>query len=366
MNSPESIISKYAPDYGYQWCSKRLNLSVWEVKKIGKLLKVKIDKSAVSSNMLRPNSFTNEQKAAILKGDKSAEALAKEFGKSVGGVKNIAKKHKAILPPKERSNGWSEEEDSILIENFYGKSENELIPLLNGRSARGIRYRAYSVLNLTKDPSVTSKRVSDSRRIYSFDKNFFKEIDNHEKAYWLGFLWADGSLSRKKQLSLSLHKKDSNHIEKFKSAIKSEHPIKDIKGQEMSKIVISSYEMSEHLIEKGLIPNKTMDYIEPKFPEEFRWSFLLGLFDGDGCITSPLAFRICLRPELGLWIMKWIAPYVEKPHLYDVKNKQVKILSVSNKKDALFLYKEMYECNTSFLGRKKIKFEELLRRKKLL
>ena len=32
---------------------------------------------------------------------------------------------------------------------------------------------------------------------YSFNKNIFDEIDTEEKAYWLGFLWSDGTVAKR-------------------------------------------------------------------------------------------------------------------------------------------------------------------------
>ena len=32
-------------------------------------------------------------------------------------------------------------------------------------------------------------------RMYDIDKDYFKVIDTEEKAYWLGFIYADGSIS---------------------------------------------------------------------------------------------------------------------------------------------------------------------------
>lgn len=58
------------------------------------------------------------------------------------------------------------------------------------------------------------------------DKRFFKTIDTEEKAYWLGFLYADGSVSKDlKAVTLELNIKDIDHIRKFKRAINSTHKI---------------------------------------------------------------------------------------------------------------------------------------------
>ena len=51
-------------------------------------------------------------------------------------------------------------------------------------------------------------------RKYFFNEDFFEIIDNENKAYWLGFIYADGYVSAK-SLVIELHKDDESHIVKF-------------------------------------------------------------------------------------------------------------------------------------------------------
>jgi len=49
-----------------------------------------------------------------------------------------------------------------------------------------------------------------------FNHNFFETIDTEEKAYWLGFIAADGGLaSNIYRLTIGLNQKDQNHLEKL-------------------------------------------------------------------------------------------------------------------------------------------------------
>ena len=63
-----------------------------------------------------------------------------------------------------------------------------------------------------------------------FNHNFFDVIDTEEKAYWLGFLMADGHINDRAncgalQLHIHLSKKDYNHLKKFHSHINSTNNI---------------------------------------------------------------------------------------------------------------------------------------------
>lgn len=47
-------------------------------------------------------------------------------------------------------------------------------------------------------------------------KNIFETIDTEEKAYWLGFLYADGYVSKYNQIEVALSLEDEEHLHKLK------------------------------------------------------------------------------------------------------------------------------------------------------
>jgi hypothetical protein len=66
-----------------------------------------------------------------------------------------------------------------------------------------------------------------NKMMYKFNREFFNVIDTEEKAYWLGFLAADGCIRKNKknshQLVLKLSVRDMGHVVKFKKSLKSNH-----------------------------------------------------------------------------------------------------------------------------------------------
>lgn len=57
---------------------------------------------------------------------------------------------------------------------------------------------------------------------------FFKEIDTEEKAYWLGFIAADGFITtRDNTVGITLGRKDKNHLFKFTKSISATNPVND-------------------------------------------------------------------------------------------------------------------------------------------
>ena len=54
---------------------------------------------------------------------------------------------------------------------------------------------------------IKTRSLSDSHKVYYLNENYFEKIDTEEKAYWLGFIYADGYITGDK-LGISLAKCD--------------------------------------------------------------------------------------------------------------------------------------------------------------
>jgi hypothetical protein len=131
-------------------------------------------------------------------------------------------------------------------------------------------------------------------RKYSFNQFFFETIDTEAKAYWLGFIMADGGIDttgRSKQLFIKLKLDDIFHLEKFKKALDSNHPIKIssslVFGGKFysAKIRICSYKLVDDLAKYKIIQNKTDKIRFPDIRSDLINHFIRGYFDGDGSIS---------------------------------------------------------------------------------
>ena len=97
-------------------------------------------------------------------------------------------------------------------------------------SAKGIRElsKKYNIQRqvltgwlLAKNYTIENKRASKSFNIHYFDS-----IDTEEKAYWLGFLFADGAVTQYNHsydIELSLKIDDKEHVEKFAKTLNYEN-----------------------------------------------------------------------------------------------------------------------------------------------
>ena len=61
------------------------------------------------------------------------------------------------------------------------------------------------------------QKITGNRKYY-FNNLYFDSIDSEEKAYWLGFLYADGYiLSSANGFGCNLKEDDASHLKKFLS-----------------------------------------------------------------------------------------------------------------------------------------------------
>ena len=125
--------------------------------------------------------------------------------------------------------------------------------------------------------------------MYSFDNTFFKKIDTEEKAYVLGFFFADGYNSET-QLEFSQIEQDEDILVKINSALKSDIPLysyKNSSGNIKKVLRISSREMCKDISLLGGIKNKSLILQFPTcVPDSLIHHFIRGYFDGDGCIWN--------------------------------------------------------------------------------
>lgn len=117
---------------------------------------------------------------------------------------------------------------------------------------------------------------------HKIDLNFFKIIDTEEKAYFLGIMYSDGSVTSEQ---FYLKMKDEDVVIKFKEALKCDYPIRhDEIPYYNYTLQISSKEMCADLIKLGCIPNKTKTITFPNIDPSLYRHFIRGFMDGDGCI----------------------------------------------------------------------------------
>lgn len=162
-----------------------------------------------------------------------------------------------------------------------------------------------SELNVSRDFVRTHLKrqgvnIVNLQNIVNLDETVFEKIDSEEKAYWLGFLMADGNISNKNlsnrnRVEVTLAEKDKNHLEKLKSFLDYKGKISYREKQKAYRLAFNSVKMHQDLNNLGCTPVKslTLEFpSEEKVPQEFIPHFIRGYFDGDGSILNPEKYPI--------------------------------------------------------------------------
>ena len=186
---------------------------------------------------------------------------------------------------------WSKEECDKLRMIYKNYSNKELAEIFN-RGEGSIDYKKRQ-LGLTINPKNKDRG----------DQNFFDKIDTEEKAYWLGFIYADGYINnstRNYELGIELNYKDVEHLKKFnkifnnyykiQKKIKNYNSVEKLNGRietnrvgEMCLIRIYSKSIYEGLVKNNIVQNKTCSKIYPRIEDKVLFlHFLRGYIDGDG------------------------------------------------------------------------------------
>lgn len=154
--------------------------------------------------------------------------------------------------------------------------------------------RWFKMQDLPIPPS--NRRIK--RKYEISNESIFNSINTDEKAYWLGFLWADGYIIKAKNkepegVRIELNINDAGHVKKFLSFLGSQHPIKTVKPQlhkhgpvyTHARVDIYSRALTSGLLKLGLCAHRSTTSVEvPTIQDQFLRHFLRGLFDGDGSI----------------------------------------------------------------------------------
>lgn len=147
------------------------------------------------------------------------------------------------------------------------------------------------IRDILRKRNIPLRTYSEVNQKYKRNSHYFDQIDNENKAYYLGLLFADGNnFSKHNAITLSLQEEDGYIVEKFKDEIEYEGFVhydekskQNPKYKNQVRITINDEYMSRKLYQLGLVDNKGLilkfpDYLEDKYIRHF----VRGYFDGDG------------------------------------------------------------------------------------
>lgn len=119
-------------------------------------------------------------------------------------------------------------------------------------------------------------------RKHSFVFNMFHTIDSPDKAYWLGFIFGDGSIN-KYGLRIELSNKDISHLYKFKIFMQFTGNIFP-QRKNCSLLCLNSIILAKDLQQHLLHTPKNL--VTPNIYPDLLSHFYRGFLDSDGWITT--------------------------------------------------------------------------------
>lgn len=211
---------------------------------------------------------------------------------------------------------------------------------------------------------------------YLINESSFLNINDEKSAYFLGFIYADGSLGQYNgnySIRIEIQEKDKSILEDFNKFLESTRPISETykKEKRYYKLSISNKKIYHNLLNKGLIPKKTFLIKFPNeniIPKHLICHFIRGYFDGDGCITcsknnkSSISFNLVSNFSFLQKMQELLIDQIglSKTKIIKTKSEGIGKLCYSGSKNAEKFYDFIYKDSSIFLKRKYEKFSMLL------
>lgn len=255
--------------------------------------------------------------------------------------------------------------DEEVIKLYKNKVPTGEIAKLMGSKSSHPLYTILSNHNLLPP----RKPLSKPRKTNSINHDYFETIDSHEKAYWLGFICADGHIRKSEKrattpnrISILIQKSDRILIERIKLALNSKHKIIDDapldkrtgKRYERSSIQMYSRKMIQDLFNLGIGEDKSYNCSFPKISEKFYPDFIRGLCDGDGSLglnqSDNLRVNFLAVEPIALFMINLFREKFNSliPEMHEVtkNNKILKSFYYSNRYDVTHILDYIYESST--------------------
>ena len=211
-------------------------------------------------------------------------------------------------------------------------------------------------------------------RKYEINESIFESIDNEEKAYILGFLYADGYVNTKyNHVELTLKNSDLEILQSIKNIIfkDNKRPLIPIKNGKYLRLSISSKKIVNDLNYLGCVQKKTFLLKFPKIKKSLVRHFIRGYFDGDGSVyiqKNVLNLSIVGTIDLLNKIQKILISNLnfnktELDERHPERKTNIRSLRYGGNIIMNRFYHYIYDDSNIFLNRKKNIFDKILKNK---
>ncbi len=216
----------------------------------------------------------------------SLETIAKRTGASYGATRRIL----LLSGMQTRSHLLTVAEDAE-ITKIYQAGYNTI------EIARAYTpsYTLKAITNAIKRQGIPFRDISERHRQYQLNPHVFDVIDNEAAAYFLGFIYADGHVTKNSTLSVSLQAADKNQLIMLRDFLQSDSRIADVPAYDtrpypQCRLDVSDNHMADKLREWGITVGRlNSQAVIDSIPEHLYAHWLRGAMDGDGCVYMSKA-----------------------------------------------------------------------------
>ena len=260
---------------------------------------------------------------------------------------------------------------------FWEKYKNEIInEYINNKKSANVICKQYncdssSIIRHLREWGIPIRNSASNRynNLYNVNIHYFDNIDTEHKAYWLGYIFADGHISKKMHLMFGCQKVDIDILEQVKKDFDCTYPIR-INKDNNPILNICSKHMCETLLSMGFTHKKSYEVdfqkIVTYIPEHLLHHFVRGMFDGDGSIRYyNYDYVKGYQYHFGYTGLKEVCEFVAKflrltTKLARERNTNTYTLKTTNAPMIKYIYGVLYKDATIYCKRKYDIFQEIL------
>lgn len=165
--------------------------------------------------------------------------------------------------------------------------------------------RLYNVFPSSIRTALKFQGISPQNNKFGANEDAFTNFHNELDCYWLGFIYADGSASKKNGFQIRLKSSDEKHLQKLHKYLKLENKL--FKGGSFAKskyheniyLRCSNRDLVKKLMGLGIVPGRPSPLLSiENIPNHMLHHFFRGLFDGDGCAHKIPKITFLCQAEL--------------------------------------------------------------------
>lgn len=188
-------------------------------------------------------------------------------------------------------------------------------------------------------------------RGFTLDETVFEHITD-DSAYWLGFLLADGNVS-KNTICINLKTSDTKHLEKFRGFVGGNQVISVSKDPRVSRYAFGSKKITGDLAKWGIVPAKSYS---AKVHQDLLMNrhFWRGMVDGDGSVVlKNRSVMLCGTQAVCESFLAFAKTVVEtEAKVAKVKENLWRVHITCGRPDSVKLIEALYLDSNTYLDRK--------------